>query len=1258
MRLSSPTAWTRDPQLARGLDQDSCYGIVKEVTEWPATIDRRYHEAVIFDLACVLTETAPETAQVRDSTPFLLRRLRDVGVATAVYSRTQNCRQVMRSAGMDESVDMMVDARTGTTLNVASLANVATRLGVRAERCVVIEDDRAGVEAALQGGFGLVVGLERHGDASELLTCGADTVVADLAEISVRSGGTAMSDIADAVQAYSQLKELVAARRPAVFLDFDGTLSDIVEHHESATLVDGAAAALRTLAAQCPVAVISGRDLADVRQRVKVDGVWYAGSHGFELVAPDGTHHENPSAIGIIDALLLAAARLAEMLKDIPGIEVEHKRFAVAVHYRNADTRDVSQVVATVRKYGRSEGLRSSPGRKVIELRPNIDWDKGTALDWLLAHIGGSDSGSRAVLPIYIGDDLTDEDAFDAVQFDGVGIVVRHDEDSNRTSAALFSLEHPSAVCGFMRRLADDLAEIAATPADAWELVYDGYHPADERLREALCTVGNGYVATRGCAPEASASEVHYAGPYAAGVYNRLSDRISGQAIENESLVNLPNWLSLTFRINDGPWFDIDGAHLESYRQVFDLRHATLTRALRFSHDSGHSTTLFQQRFASMHQPHVVAMLTTVTAENWSGTIEFRSLLDGSVRNTLVERYRTLSDTHLTDSAIDEIAPDAVLLQTQTSQSGIAIAVAARTTVWCDDVRAEARYQAVRDGYRGGHDIRVAVSAGQQMRLEKVATIVTGRDAAVSEPASAARHYLEEAGRYADLHRQHNRAWARLWEQCTVNLDGSTAASRVLRLHMVHVLQTISPHTAELDVGVPARGLHGEAYRGHVFWDSLFISPILSVRMPNLARSLLLYRYRRLPEARRAARRAGYRGAMYPWQSGADGREVSQQLHLNPQSGGWNPDPSARAHHVGLAIAFNAWQHYQVTGDRQYLVDYGAEMMVEIARFWVGLAKFDDSRDRYTIRGIIGPDEFHSGYPGMEYDGIDNNAYTNVMAVWVILRALDALDVLPLRDRLALVGRIDLSAQELDRWEHVTRRMFVPFHDDVISQFEGYADLAELDWEHYRRRYGNIQRLDRILDAEDDSVNNYKASKQADALMLFYLLSSEELLGLFGRLGYSFAPEQIPTTIDYYLARTSHGSTLSAVVHTWVLARANRHMAMEYFNQVLESDIADIQGGTTSEGIHLAAMAGSVDLLQRCFTGLEMRDDRLILGPLWPEALGPMEFTIVYRGQRLHLRIGGRTAAVTAEAGKSLPIDVECRGGVQQLLPGHTIQVG
>ncbi len=220
------------------------------------------------------------------------------------------------------------------------------------------------------------------------------------------------------------------------------------------------------------------------------------------------------------------------------------------------------------------------------------------------------------MLPLYIGDDITDEDAFDAIQIDGAGIVVRHREDGDRPSAALLSLENPAAVAEFIDRLANDLQDEAALPDEAWELLYEGYDPNYERLREALCTVGNGYVATRGCAPEAAASEAHYPGTYAAGVYNTLADRVAGRTIENESLVNLPNWLALTFRINGGPWFHIDDAELLFYRQTFDLRHATLTRKLRFRDGSGQTTTLTQQRFISMHQHHVLAMQTTVCAEN------------------------------------------------------------------------------------------------------------------------------------------------------------------------------------------------------------------------------------------------------------------------------------------------------------------------------------------------------------------------------------------------------------------------------------------------------------------------------------------------------------------------------------------------------------------------------------------------------------------------------------------------------------------
>jgi trehalose 6-phosphate phosphatase len=393
---------------------------------------------------------------------------------------------------------------------------------------------------------------------------------------------------------------------------------------------------------------------------------------------------------------------------------------------------------------------------------------------------------------------------------------------------------------------------------------------------------------------------------------------------------------------------------------------------------------------------------------------------------------------------------------------------------------------------------------------------------------------------------------------------------------------------------------------------------------------------------------------MYPWQSGSDGREETQRLHLNPKSGRWLPDKSHRQRHVNIAVAYNVWQYYQVTGDLAFLEAYGAEMLVEIARFWASIASYDHDLDRYEIRGVMGPDEYHDGYPDRDEPGLDNNAYTNVMAAWVLCRALETLELLPDHRRTELAERLGLRREELDRWEEVSRKLHVPFHDgDIISQFEGYGDLQELDWEGLARRHGNIRRLDRILEVEGDSPNRYKASKQADVLMLFYLLSADELRGLLERLGYRLEPAAIPRNVDYYLKRTSHGSTLSGVVNAWVLARSDRQRSWRYFTEALASDVHDVQGGTTAEGIHLGAMAGTVDLAQRCYSGLETREGVLWLSPCLPEELDGLDFDVRYRGHwGINLRLTPQRLVVRVADSDAAPIMVGVNGEVVELAPG------
>ncbi|MFB6816647.1 glycoside hydrolase family 65 protein [Streptomyces sp. NPDC056347] len=765
----------------------------------------------------------------------------------------------------------------------------------------------------------------------------------------------------------------------------------------------------------------------------------------------------------------------------------------------------------------------------------------------------------------------------------------------------------------------------------AWTWRYDAYDPARERLVEALCTLGNGRFATRGSTPECAADSIHYPGTYLAGCYDRRTSRVAGKQVENEDLVNLPNWTLLRYRclpdgLPPGEWLTPDSAQLRHCDVELDLGRGVLTRHLLFQDAAGHGLRVSHLRIVHMGDPGLAAQLTTFHAYGWSGAVEVVSVLDGAVANTGVERYRNLEGSHLTGHRSGFESDRTAFLSCRTRDPGHLIALAVRT-----DTSPGRPGRALPTPTGTMQTYRLPLGRGRTARVMKTMALRTSMDRPPGDPLATAVRTAAHAPDLPGLLATHRAAWQRLWAEGELSVPGE--AGRILRLHLFHLLQTLSPHTTELDVGVPARGLHGEAYRGHVFWDELFVLPYLDLHFPEVARALLMYRHRRLPAARAAACRTGHRGAAYPWQSGSSGDEETQELHLNPRSGRWLPDHSRLQRHVGSAVAYNVWKYAQATGDRGFLYAEGAEILLEVARYWAGSAVLDKELGRYRIRGVVGPDEYHDAYPGATAPGIDDNAYTNVTAAWVLARGLDLLDELPAARLAEMRERLVLDDGELDRWADVSRRLHVPFHQGVVSQFDGYGELAELDWEGYRARYGNIRRLDRILEAEGDTVNRYQASKQADTLMLGYLFRPEELAGLFARLGYRLDDETWRATVDYHLRRTSHGSTLSSLVHGWVLAREKGADAWRYCEEALVADVADVQGGTTGEGIHLGAMAGTIDLVERGITGLEAGPEGLRVAPVALRELPRFAFTLCcggHRGVRLRMlpgRLGVRVPA-------------------------------
>ncbi|MFP3871208.1 MAG: trehalose-phosphatase [Syntrophobacteria bacterium] len=397
------------------------------------------------------------------STIDLIHQLRSKTFKTAVVSSSKNCSAILDAAGKTDLFDVKVDGVDAEQLEFKGkpapdiFLEAARRLGVDPEHAVVVEDAMAGVEAGYRGNFGCVIGVDRSGEAAALKDSGADLVVSDLQQVTIKEASapqTSMDALCSALECRDEIEQSVQGRRLAVFLDYDGTLTPIVESPQKAFLSQDMRRTVRNLANGCTVAVISGRDLDDVRERVGIENIFYAGSHGFDIAGPEGWEVEAQQGLDFLPVLDRAEQRLRHGIDTIAGALVERKKFSVAVHYRKVQAAQIQAVEQVVDQVNAEfPQLRKSYGKKVYELQPEIGWNKGKALLWLLEEL---ELDRPDVLPLYIGDDITDEDAFEVLRDRGIGIVVGEE---SRSTAARYTLADPEDVREFLQALSSLLEE-------------------------------------------------------------------------------------------------------------------------------------------------------------------------------------------------------------------------------------------------------------------------------------------------------------------------------------------------------------------------------------------------------------------------------------------------------------------------------------------------------------------------------------------------------------------------------------------------------------------------------------------------------------------------------------------------------------------------------------------------------------------------------------------------------------------------------
>ncbi len=768
---------------------------------------------------------------------------------------------------------------------------------------------------------------------------------------------------------------------------------------------------------------------------------------------------------------------------------------------------------------------------------------------------------------------------------------------------------------------------------DGWNLTYYGFDPPNEKLRETLTTIGNGYFGCRGAIESGKALEedIHYPGTYIANLFNKIPSKVHDKTIYNNDFVNCPNWLPVLLKIGNSEYINPVKEEILSYKQNLDIKNALLYRKITFKDKKGQITTIESKRFTSMHNPHYAAIKYTISPHNYSDNIMLKSALDGNIINFGVARYRSLNSKHLEPVAQGE-KNNNLFLNVKTNSSNVDIIYRAQNIVKFNtntrEINTKKAYVA--------EEIEFKAKENTSYTLEKIVSIYTSKDKDIDDYKIASENSLENIDDFDGMFNAHIKEWAKLWEKADFQIEGDRFAQKTIRLHTYHLLNTASPHNKKIDAGMPARGLSGEAYRGHIFWDELYIFPFYNIHFPDITKSLLKYRFNRLDGAREYAKEFGYKGAMYPWQTADGAVEETQSVHYNPNSDTWGPDLSRRQRHVSIAIAYNVLEYYKCTGNTDFFNKYGAEMLIDITRFWTSIAEYDKNDKKYHIKGVMGPDEFHEKYKGAsdENAGIKDNAYTNVMVSWLINKTTDIVKNLPQKVLERISSKINFNTSETDNWNDIASNLNIIFSkDEIMSQYDGYFDLKELDWNHYKEKYGNIGRMDRILKSENDSPDNYKVAKQADTLMMFYLLTPAQVKKTLNSMGYNIndSIEFMKKNYDYYIQRTSHGSTLSQIVHSAILKYIHgyKNDMWERFMNALKSDVAGTQGGTTIEGIHCGVMAGTVDIIVKAFAGITCYEDGSIcINPNMPKHWNSLSFKLLHRNNWVNINIDKKQISI------------------------------
>jgi trehalose/maltose hydrolase-like predicted phosphorylase len=745
-----------------------------------------------------------------------------------------------------------------------------------------------------------------------------------------------------------------------------------------------------------------------------------------------------------------------------------------------------------------------------------------------------------------------------------------------------------------------------------WQVTENAFDPKELHSKETVYSIGNGYFGTRGTFEEG------YPGAAPATLLWGVFDYIP---VSKEELANAPDWLPIMLFVN-GERFRLNCGKILEFQRTLDMQTGVLSRTVRWESPSGIRIKVVSERFASLADEHVGAIRYSVTVEELPKTgeqdneeldVTLWASINTAVGNYDVMHFETVDQGH---------EGELIWLHTQTRRSHVQLVQTMSFTTTTSDFYKEVLDSDIAPSIR----LYGKLSEGQTITTEKVVVMYTSRDEVVDPQAAALkdlRDILERSQastqpdvRYAlsigantqtidqtlvypyeTLLKPSTVEWQRYWDVSDIVIEGDDTSQIAVRFSIYQLRISTSPHDSRYSV--PAKGLTGFGYRGHIFHDTeIFILPFFTYVHPPIARNLLLYRYHLLPAARAKAAHNGYEGAQFPWESTLSGEETTPGAIVHPETGEVIPVLNGQLEqHITASIAYATWNYWRVTGDNEFWLNYGAELIISAAQFWGSRAEYHPAHDDYEINNVIGPDEWH--------EHVNNNAFTNYMAKWNLETGLDTLQWLESTDPAKaedLVEQLGLTPEKLDHWRDVAAKLRIPMDKKtgLIEQFDGFFRLEHLDQERYKNRRDSYQGLFGV-----GAVQKYQIVKQADVLMLIIIQRDQ------------FDLRTKRVNWDYYYPITDHlyGSSLTPALHTILACELGlKEQAYEMF---LKGALVDLQNLrlNAGEGIHLASCGAVWQAVVFGFAGLKLSDEDHTTHPVWPDGWTRLAFKFFHKGK-------------------------------------------